>query len=1477
MSEIVNLIEKYIKQGQNISITLNDGSVREGVLEEINDSGIVIKSNGKIQFVRSSKIEEFQEPESNHVFAEDGNDRKPSEQKQNIPNKINEKTPESFEVQSESDQKRQVESSTQLVSQNKNTISSFAFTAFQTAPNIPLPPADFRIKDLLKEDHEDLSKIKNKYEYAIKIKELNRINDLLPEVQRLAQRLRNGSVFYLSGILAFEIRKYAQAKEEFQKSFLVDNMKASIALAHISIQEKKWDQAVQWLIQAILHNQERPLTNMMQEKDVLIGIGSCLTNCQHREARGLGEIQSKLKSEESRPLFFLLLAYALQPNYPEAAISVYNEDIIEASTQAGKSPVFLPASLPEISNNLLPISTPIQKKNDSILFGHVTSVYPSKGFGFIASNEQEMFFFPISNVEDYELKTKLTSNLSGEKVSFYRDTKPFNKRGKYDVAKNINWIDSDKQKYPIEIPLTISLPKGDQSYADAKLAEQKGDFEKAENYYKHVISNKGRYSQSAVKDLATLLNRLERGDDAINLLDEHRNEFEDTKPLDNLKSVFYIKLGQYQEGAKLLRQLKSNTSHLKEKSQYVRQEAYCIMMNGDIDKALRLLKEAQKKNYTDEQITTYIKKLETIKSQNIGIDDEELLNLAGFTSSLPKFAQDLIQMPLSDFTGVDERAKVRGFFTKKDFREVEQNLDQLGGRRPNDKAKLLITLAAMTERSPDFAWNRNPTQLLGRALAFMGEAATYDGQPPDVRRYYLAEALALTGKEFDIKFPLSFLISTYLSEIPEPGEFISGGNYDVGIVLNKLNKTPSALRKLFYDLSFYETIAKNAVEYLLSEISKQSIQFSENIPSNVVRENQKNLVLEQIRKNKAAIKSLIEKIYSNTSDFEETASVLMQLTQSTHFELDKRRLTELANISDDISKYWKELEFIEKESRCSRLSNQLDHLREDIRNQPTHLSYELLLDLVEKIKNSLEKDFNDFAEKAVPEIEMINVLSDDYYILEKNVITLRLEITLKKGSAPIEGIDVWAIEEKGLKVIESEDAPINLRGGERKEVELKIQPSASQLKEKVFTIKCFINYRNRKGNAEKSKDFNFPIRLGASDEFSEIPNPYKNYAGGQSVDDPNMFKGRNDIINRIIDILTKGPDGQCFVLYGQKRSGKTSILNQIRRRLNAEKYVIILLSLGEIDIDHDNKQLNFIELCINKIEEYLEDELDISITIPNKDEIKERPNESLKKVFRESIKSLKATGLEQPKIILLIDEFTYVYEYIKEGIVSPVFMRTWKALLQLQLFNAVVVGQDSMPKFKQAFPNEFGVTHDERISYLSKEETKQLIEEPILFNGQSRFRGHAFDRLFKLTAGSPFYTNIICDRLVQYLNSRRAPFITEADVDRVLHGWEEGNTKISGLIVGNDILAIERFDPLITAAGQSVETFPREKHLEVLRSIATQRNHADIRELPQIEGLNEILRDLQEREIIKSDTKQRYMVNVGLFAEWLNYNEILAC
>jgi hypothetical protein len=206
-------------------------------------------------------------------------------------------------------------------------------------------------------------------------------------------------------------------------------------------------------------------------------------------------------------------------------------------------------------------------------------------------------------------------------------------------------------------------------------------------------------------------------------------------------------------------------------------------------------------------------------------------------------------------------------------------------------------------------------------------------------------------------------------------------------------------------------------------------------------------------------------------------------------------------------------------------------------------------------------------------------------------------------------------------------------------------------------------------------------------------------------------------------------------------------------------------------------------------------------------------------------------------------------------------MRQWKSLLESRTFDAVLIGQDTMPRFKEEYPNEFGVTHDERISYLSAEEARALAEEPITISGGSRYKGASLDRLLSLTAGSPFYLQIFCDRLVQHLNRNRLVFITESVVGDVL----------GHLTTGPSALSVDKFDPLITAAGESVALAPRERYLALLTRVALNPMTTS-----QQVGADDaaLVRDLFAREVLERDAAARLSIRVGLFAEWLRANSM---
>jgi hypothetical protein len=241
-------------------------------------------------------------------------------------------------------------------------------------------------------------------------------------------------------------------------------------------------------------------------------------------------------------------------------------------------------------------------------------------------------------------------------------------------------------------------------------------------------------------------------------------------------------------------------------------------------------------------------------------------------------------------------------------------------------------------------------------------------------------------------------------------------------------------------------------------------------------------------------------------------------------------------------------------------------------------------------------------------------------------------------------------------------------------------------------------------------------------------------------------------------------------------------------------------------------------------------------------------------------------GWREVQVVLLIDEFSYIYGQIMNGHISPDFMKNWKAFLQENFFSTVLVGQDVMPKFKERFPNEFGTTQDVRVSYLDYDDAVRLIDEPLRIGGRlgdSRYRERAIDRIVELTSGSPFYIQIMCNRLVEYMNRKRAKLVTEADVEQVKNE----------LIRGNNPLGWDDFDNLTSSGDTSPDAISVEDAKKVLMAIAENcktgpcsRNAITCEtEVP----VDAVLDDLVKRDVLECEQGHYYRIRVGLFKEWL--------
>jgi len=1449
---------RIAKLGQTICFRSNlfsDSPERSGVIRELHPNGMVIDTDSGTEWVPAQDIQAWRAPKQSSPCL-------------NPPQEM------SF-IQSTTNLERPSISSPVEISQSPSVVAQENPPAPTTAtlpssadlellfagdPVLLLPMPSFNFPSLSKDIQQDINRCKNRYDYAQKVREPARMSQDVARIAELADTLEEPSLFFLAGLLAESSGiGLSRARTYFQNALELDqeHQEASTAIATLAIRESDWACAVKYLLWAVRLQGSADKTNLVR------CIGQCVLRINNGNIPPIGLLLSLELPEMTKRLANGLVALLVKED-PDA----YRAALSGNAAQLRQT---------KIGNDLFPwkddIIAPVEPKinrqgaktissgRDSIRRGRVSAYYSGRNFGFIVEDiTGQTWFFHKNAIISPSLLNSLIEGKVRQDVTFAGSVEA--KSGKYPLADDISVLTEETEiqiEAPKRAPLRLRLqaiPKDGSSFAKAMEAEQLDQLDRAEDFYREEIIKKGRHVKSAIKNLAALKNRKGKPDIAIEILDKYRNLFDETEraSLDQMRVQFLVKARNFVKAAQLLAMLAKNTTNVNKRVEYLRQEAYCLLACGDFDGSIKKLTAILKSHPSDNASALLLAKAKEAKqtglapSEVTGVKEDEYDDvLSSLALGISPIARH--QMENSELRGLDARTKESRSFSSRDFLQIERMLDGLKGRRPRERADYLLTLATLYELSPEIAGKHTLHELLRRHFLAVAEAAMSEHMHVDVVRCYAVESLILcpltleAGRESatSVEATWTLLLGTYLSESVEPSILLKPDpGQRLPKVIKMLDGQSDGWKVFLQDVEFYSYRAPTAFEHLQSNLR--------NHPE--VGRITKNGSIEAERTRRFdSVFATLQNDSLSADRLRKTRETLAEIISTLRFELDRVRTSEFVKILGDAADYALERHFRERETRYLRLEADISRAVEELHRHPTHLSLERLAPALSSLYELVKADFSR-VETTKPVLELQNVLGNDFYVISDGSVALRLLLASKDESAP-------PIEAIGLVLEQGEGEPCHspepLQGGQTREIELSVRPTQKQIHDGAFSVTVRVEYRSRKGATERSQPFSLAVRLG-NPAFDEIPNPYGRYSGGTPVEDEGMFFGRAALIDRIIKCLSTGNTGQCFVLYGQKRSGKSSVLKQVEKRLG-KSVLFVPMSAGMFS--PGNLWSSFARMLLQELTFRLEDaDSEVPENWPSRSDVDARPLETIRDVVR----GLKKRGYQ---IIVAIDEFTYVFENAHEDVET--FMRGWKALLEAKAFNAILVGQDTMPRFKQAFPNEFGVTHDERITYLEEEEAAALASRPILLDGASRYRGQALHRLFDLTAGSPFFLQIACDRLVRHLNARKAPFITEADIEQV--------ARI--LTIGGDALPPERFDALVTAAGEKVATVPRNDLWAVLARVARESLHSGWcykDTLAEIPGSFDALKDLIDREILAVEG-DRVRIRVGLFSAWLRSNQ----
>ena len=274
------------------------------------------------------------------------------------------------------------------------------------------------------------------------------------------------------------------------------------------------------------------------------------------------------------------------------------------------------------------------------------------------------------------------------------------------------------------------------------------------------------------------------------------------------------------------------------------------------------------------------------------------------------------------------------------------------------------------------------------------------------------------------------------------------------------------------------------------------------------------------------------------------------------------------------------------------------------------------------------------------------------------------------------------------------------------------------------------------------------------------PNPY---IVGNPVRDRSMFFGREaefDLVRRRFqDSTDPSHCGLLLVFCGERRSGKTSILFQIMDKRLGPDFIPVLIDMQSMAVGNE---IDFLTRVSEEIRSALGPD-GAGIALP-----KFSSDSNHYATFRKFVQEV-MRARPQKRLVLLFDEYELFENKIDEGLLSREALLILANLMENERVYLILTGSQHLDHRRREYWEKFLPKSDFRmISFLEREDAISLIRKPV--EGRVEYADEVVDAIYRLTAGQPFYTQAICQSLVDNLNEIRSRHATREGVAKVVDG-----------------------------------------------------------------------------------------------------------
>jgi len=273
------------------------------------------------------------------------------------------------------------------------------------------------------------------------------------------------------------------------------------------------------------------------------------------------------------------------------------------------------------------------------------------------------------------------------------------------------------------------------------------------------------------------------------------------------------------------------------------------------------------------------------------------------------------------------------------------------------------------------------------------------------------------------------------------------------------------------------------------------------------------------------------------------------------------------------------------------------------------------------------------------------------------------------------------------------------------------------------------------------------------------PNPY---IVGNPIRSREMFFGRMDEFHFIARALDDGRKAALIVLFGERRSGKSSILYQIQNGQLGKAFLPIFVDM-QIMAGIANEAEFFSRLITDTGKALGKEAPELTSNIIRPDD--SNPAEG----FRQFLRALQEHFPGRAPL-LLIDEYEILENKITEGCLSRNVLTFFGGLLESEQVSFVFTGSKRLESHNaELWGSELlQKATSRKISFLTRDDTTRLVTQPL--EKKVTFAPEVLEQIYALTAGQPFYTQLICQNLVYHLNEMKKYSAASADLEKVVEG-----------------------------------------------------------------------------------------------------------